>query len=184
MSIQKNITTTYNAQSTGQVERYNRTIFAALSAYVADHSRDRELYTDVLTYACNCQRHTFPNVALLKLELSNPQGPISLKRLPSCEEAQGDLKRKWKHRLQDTMTNKKRLDKSQAPYKNKYDARLRKQLKVIQENNYVYFRVEGKNTNDHKHKLAPIAEDPYKLTKFDMNAIVFEKTDHSIEKLS
>lgn len=40
MSIRNNLTTTYHPHGNGQVERYNRKIFAAIPTYVADHPRD------------------------------------------------------------------------------------------------------------------------------------------------
>ena len=50
LSIKNNFTTTYHLQTNGQVERYNRTILAALRTYVADHPKDWDLYKDALTY--------------------------------------------------------------------------------------------------------------------------------------
>ena len=49
LSIKNNFTTTYYPQAKGQIERYKRTILAALRTYVADHPNDWYLYTDALT---------------------------------------------------------------------------------------------------------------------------------------
>ena len=81
-----NFTTTYHPQANGQVERYNRTILAALRTYVADHPRDWDLYTDELTYAYNCLPHTSTDVAPFDLVLSKPPGPLALKPMPTKED--------------------------------------------------------------------------------------------------
>ena len=185
MSIENNFTTTYHPQTNGQVERYNRTILAALRTYVADHPRDWDLYTDALTYAYNCQPHTSTSVAPFELVLSKPPGPLALKPMPTTEEPRGDFKQKWKHWLQDTMLKtKERLTKAQARYKKNFDARLRKQRENITVDDYVYLRVERKDPTEHRHKLAAIAEGPYRVTKADDATVVIERPDRSVEKVS
>lgn len=42
---------------------------------------------------------------------------------------------------------------------------------------YVYPKVERRNPKEHRHKLAPVVEGPYKVRKFDNNIAVIEKTD-------
>ena len=88
-SIKNNFTTTYNPQANGQVERYNRTILAALRTNVADHRKDWDLYTDALTYAYNCLPQTLTDVTPFDLVLSKPPGPLALKPMPKKEEQQG-----------------------------------------------------------------------------------------------
>ena len=185
MSIKNNFTTTYHPQSNGQVERYNRTILAARRTYVSDHPRDWDLYTDALTYEYSCQPHTSTSVAPFDLVLSKPPGPIALKPIPSREEPTGNFKRKWKHWLVDTMKKtKERLDKAKARYEKNYDARLRNQSEVIHEDDYVFLRVERKNPKDHRHKLAPVAEGPFQVTKVDGNTVNIEKAVRSVETVS
>jgi len=185
LSIKNNFTTTYHPQANGQVERYNRTILAALRTYVADHPKDWDLYTDALTYAYNCLPHSSTDAAPFDLILSKPPGPLALKPMPTKEEPQGDFKRKWKHWLQETMhRTRTRLLKSQERYKRNYDSRLRKQVEVVKQGDYVFLRVERKNPKDHRHKLAPIAEGPFLVTKTDKNTVVIERSDRSVEKVS
>lgn len=43
------------------------------------------------------------------------------------------------------------------------------QSEVIHEDDYVYLGVERKHRKAHRHKLALIAEDPYKEPKVDSN---------------
>lgn len=97
------ITTTYHLQSNGQVECYNRTVLVALRAYVADHPSDWDLYTDTLMYEYNCQPHTSISIATFELVLFKPPGPTALKPMLLKKKAQGDIKRKSKHRLQEAM---------------------------------------------------------------------------------
>ena len=184
MSIKNNFTTTYHPQANGQVERYNRTILAALRTYVADHPRDWDLYTDALTFAYNCQPHSSTDVAPFDLVLSKPPGPLALKPMPR-EDKHPDFKRKWKHWLQETMhRTKKRLAQAQARYKRDYDRRLRRQDETIQAGDHVYLRVERKNAKDHRHKLAPVAEGPYRVSKSEGNTVVIELDDRSVERVS
>lgn len=52
---------------------------------------------------------------------------------------------------------KERLDRSLAPYKDIYYARLRKQWEVIHEDDYAYRRIKLENTKEHRIELAPTA---------------------------
>lgn len=45
------LTTTYHNQTNGQVELFNITILTALKAYISDHRRVWDLYTDAFTYS-------------------------------------------------------------------------------------------------------------------------------------
>ena len=96
LSINNNFTTTYYSQANGQVERYNRTILAALPTYMADHTKDWDFYTDALTYALtnayNFLPHTSTDVAPFNLVLYKPPGPLVLKLMPTSEEPEGDFK--------------------------------------------------------------------------------------------
>lgn len=62
-------------QKNGQIERFNRTIFAALRHYVSDHPRDWILFTDSLTYAYNSKFHENANLAPFYLVLSRRLRP-------------------------------------------------------------------------------------------------------------
>ena len=141
------------------------------------------MYTDALTYAYNCLPHSSTDAAPFDLILSKPPGPLALKQIPTKEEPQDDFKREWKHWLQETMNRTRtRLIKSQERYKRNYDSRLRKQVEVVKQGDYVFLQVERKNPKYHRHKLAPIAEGPFLVTKTDKNTVVIERSDRSVEK--
>ena len=79
MNVHNSFTTTYHPQTNGQVERYNRTIKAAIRSYLDDHPRDWDLYAPTLTYAYNCAPHSSTASAPFELVLSRPPPPLALK---------------------------------------------------------------------------------------------------------
>lgn len=76
--IRNFLTTTYHPQCNGEVERFNRTIEAALRHYIAEHAGDRDLYTDTLCYAYKTKVHTATKITPFELLLSrsSPSLPI------------------------------------------------------------------------------------------------------------
>lgn len=185
MNIENSFKTTYHPQTNGQVERYNQTILAALSTYVADHPRDWDLYTDALTFAYNCQPNTSTSTSPFDLVLSKHPGQLAIKSMPTSAEPQGDFKRKWKHWLYDEiLCTKERLQTAQTRYKKNFDRRVRRQTEDINQGDEVFLRVERNNQDDHRNKLAPVAEVPFKVTKTDEKTIVIEKPDRSVERVS
>lgn len=46
---------------------------------------------------------------------------------------------------------------------------------------YVYFRIERKNRNGHKHKLAPVVERSFKVKDAYTLVVTIEKVDRSVE---
>ena len=185
LNVKNSYTKTYHPQTNGQVERYNRTVLAALRTYVADHPRDWDLYTDALAYAYNCQPHTSTSMAPFELVLSKAPGPLALEPMPSKASTRQDFKRQWKHWLRDTLsTTKQRLDVAQARYKRNYDRRLRRQAEKIQVDDHVFLRVERKNLHDHRHKLAAVAEGPFRVKEAKDDTVVIEKPDRTVERVS
>ena len=176
---------TYHPQSNGQVERYNRKILSALRTYVADHGKDWDLYTDVLTYAYNCLPNTSTDVAPFKLVLSKPPGPLALKPMIKKEEPQGHFKRKWKYWLQETMNRTRtRLLKSQERYKRNYDARLRKQAEVVIQGDYVFLRVERKNRGTTYISYNRSQKAYSRCKKTDKITFGIQRSYRSVEKVS
>ncbi len=75
-------TTTYHPQTNGQMDRFNRKIRSAIRAYLADHPRDWDLYTDALMVAGNTQVHSTTGHRPFYLVLSRPQKTCQRKQSP------------------------------------------------------------------------------------------------------
>ncbi len=86
LGIGKLFTTSYHPLTNGQAERFNRTILNSLRSYVAEHQRDWDAYSSLVTYGYNCQIHRSTGVAPLELVLSRPSVNLSLENVPSWEE--------------------------------------------------------------------------------------------------
>jgi hypothetical protein len=84
--MSKVFTTACHPQTNGQVERYNRTILAALRAYVAKRQDDLDEYTSAVTFAYNCRVHSSLGILSFELTLSSPPLTLSLQAGPQKEE--------------------------------------------------------------------------------------------------
>ena len=119
-------TTTYHPQANGQVERFNRTIKAALRHYIGEHPKDWDLYTDVLTFAYNCQVHSSTNYAPFELVLSRPPAQLAVGAIPKVSELYAENRSDWRARLSTVIENARTsLKKAQERYKRNFDNRLR-----------------------------------------------------------
>lgn len=85
------------------------------------------------------------------------------------------------YKKDEVLVRKNRLDT-----KKNYDARLRKQSKVINEHEFVYVMVKRKYSTDHGHKLAQIDEGPCRVNKVDKTKVflIERTTNRSVEKVS
>ena len=72
LGIAKGFTTAYHPQTNGQVERYKRTILAALRAYVANRQDDWDDYTAAVTFTCNFRVNRSLGMPPFELTLSRP----------------------------------------------------------------------------------------------------------------
>ncbi len=185
LNIHNSFTTTYHPQANGQVERFNRSIKDAIRAYLDDHPRDWDLYTSALTFAYNCQPHSSTAVAPFELVLSRPPPPLALRQQPSITQSPQESRQKWKHWLERALhEGRERLKKTQERYKRNYDARLRKQRETIKANDTVYLRKERRDESEHRHKLATLAEGPFKVKSATRQTVVIERTDGTLERVS
>ena len=187
MNVHNKFTTTYHPQTNRQVERFNRTIVSAIRAYIGEHPRDWDLYTNAITYAYNCQPQESTAIAPFDLVLSNPPGPLALEAQPSQPTSAKDFKSKWKAWLEKALTETRDpLSKAQERYKRNYDRRLRRDLENIKAGDFVFLRVERKDDKETRHKLAPIADGPYlvKDVNQDAKTVVIVYDDQTVENVS
>ena len=185
LNVHNLYTTTYHAQTNGQVERYNRTIKAAIRSYLGDHPKDWDLYTPALTYAYNCQPHSSTALAPFELVLSRPPTALALQAQSRKEQTPKEARDTWKSWLKSTLqTAKGKLDQAQARYKRNYDARLRRQTEKIVPDDWVFLRVERRDEREHRHKLAAVADGPYKVNSTHGGTVVIQRPDNSVERVS
>ena len=119
--------------------------------------------------------------------LSKPPGPIAADLPPTEHENAATFREKWKTWLVKAITDTTdKLKSAQERYKRAFDKRLRKQREEIKQGDKVFLRVERKNDKDTRHKLAPIAEGPYKVKSVnnDAKTVVIEYNDRTVENVS
>lgn len=105
--------------------------------------------------------------------------------MPSGKEPKGPFKIKLKQWIHDTLEKtKERPDKPQPRYNKNYDTRPGKQAEVLRKDDHVWLRVEQKKADDHRHKLDPTNERPFKVTETEKNTVTIEKMDGSVENIS
>ena len=104
LGISNVFTSTYQPQTNGQVERYNRTILAMLRNYVNEHQDDWDRYATVLTYAYNNHVHRTTGTTPFDLVLSRPPSAFSLYHSPTSRKAQTTEQREdYLDRLEGTI---------------------------------------------------------------------------------
>ena len=105
---------TYDPQTNGQVERYNRTILAMLRNYVNEHQNDWDRYATDLTYAYNCHIHRSMDTTPFNLVLSRPPPEFSLHhsvklRAPPTAEEKNDYARRLDGAIQTAYSRLMRI---------------------------------------------------------------------------
>ena len=185
INVHNSFTTTYHPQANGQVERFNRTIKSAIRSYLSDHPMDWDLYTGALTFAYNCQPHSSTALAPFELVLSRPPPALALKTQPRISRGPIQERQRWKQWLQKALVEtKERLRRTQERYKRNYDARLRRQSETIKSNDYIYLRVERRDENETRHKLAAVADGPYRVVEATPLTVVIERPYQTVERVS
>ena len=171
-------TATYNPQTNGQTERFNRTILAALRHYTAEHPKDRDLFTDALTYGYKTQVQSSTQVAPFELVLSRKPPPLAIQAQPTIRDVgtHAKFKVKWMEWLSALMSTAKiAKKKAETRYKANFDRRLRKTAEVIVPGSRVFVRKDYTNPRtDTKHKLSPVATGPYKVIEVDDHTVLIQ----------
>jgi Integrase core domain/Chromo (CHRromatin Organisation MOdifier) domain len=164
LGISKLFTTAYHPQTNGQVERYNRTILAALRAYVAKRQDDWDDYTSAVTFAYNCRVHSSLGMPPFELTLSRPPLTLSLQAGPRKEEVTPrTAKQEFLERLKTLRIRAGgNLHQAQVRYKESFDKNVRPKNSEVKEGEEVFLRVEvtevGRN-----HKLESLVQGPYRV---------------------
>ncbi len=186
LNIRNQFTTTYHPQANGQVERFNRTLKSSIKAYLEDHPNDWDLFTGALTFAYNCQPHSATAIAPFELVLSRPPPSLAFNNQPRfSSDNPNDFANRWRAWLKKTLVEAKtKLDAAQARYKKNFDARLRRQTEKIRKEDSVFLRVERRSEKDVRHKLAAVAEGPFRVVEVKDSTVVIEKPDRSVERVS
>ena len=180
LGIKNVFTTTYNPQTNGQVERFNRTMLAVLRHYVAEHPKDWYLFTDALTYAYNTQTHSTTKLSPFELVLSRPPRALSLQAEPQLEKV-GNAKyhakwRVWLRGLMSTATVESK--KSQERYRANYDKHIRASNEDYRPGTYIFVRRDYANPRtEARHKLAPVANGPYRIVSADQDTVDIQDGD-------
>ncbi len=158
--------TTYQPQSNGQSERYNRTVQSVLRKYVADHPVDWDLQAESVTFAYNTQQHASARFAPFDLVAARPQTPIAVDGMPPDRDVTTtEVEFKCAERLDRIMRSaSEALKKAQERYEKAFDLRMRKQKDRIRVHDYFFLRRNHTCASDGSaHKLAPIADGPYEV---------------------
>ena len=184
----KNVyTTTYNPKCNGQVERFNRTILAALRHYLDDHPKDWDLFTDALTYAYNTQVHSSTNASPFELVLARKPRHLAMNVNPELEElSTGPFdKMAWLKRLRVLVeTANTELGKAQNRYKKNFDKRIKVRSDNITTGCAVFLRRDGVSPGEKQHKLSPIVDGPYRVISKDRKTCVIARSNTETERVS
>ena len=181
LKIKNVFTTTYHPQTNGQVERFNRTMLAAIRHYLGDHPRDWDEYTHALTFAYNSQVHRSTQLAPFDLVLSRSPRSLSFEAKPDMTGVpEASFREQWLKRLEILMgTASKNLEKTQQRYKRDFDRRLGVPKRQPAKDGYVFVRKDHRDPKKGEtHKLAPKASGPFRVIAVEKDTIVIEDGDN------
>ena len=167
LGVRNLFTTTYNPKANGQAERYNRTLAAALRAYVSDNQMDWDIHAPAITFAYNTQVHSTTGMRPFDLVLSRDIPSLTMEARPQEGAKEPRMVReRWLKKLQTLMrAHRVSTGKAQARYKSNFDRRLRNQTYHPEAGSYVYVRRDhtpvSADGERRSRKLAPRADGPY-----------------------
>ena len=69
-------------------------------------------------------------------------------------------------------------------YKRDYDTLLRRQRETIKKGDSIFLRVERRDENQTRHKLAAVAEGPFPVESVKGHTVVIVRPDETVERVS
>lgn len=141
-------TSAYHRQTSGQVERHNRTLLALLRIYVNDHQNDWDTCLTALIKAHNNNIFLSTDTTSFELVLSRFPPLFSLHRSASSRPAPArESKEKFLYRTDGaTQSAYGHLIRAQERYKKDFDRRIREVDQNIKVGDYVYIdRIDGRS---------------------------------------
>lgn len=175
LGIKNLFTAAYHPQTNGQAERYNRTILAALRAYVADHLDDWDRFAGALSYGYNTQVHRATGFSPLDLTVSRPPVHLAMQNVATGGHTKHRLHREqFLARLKEMMKSAgSSLRRAQARYKADFDRSVRPSAEDIHPGSLVFLRREAPTKDDpERNKLASLATGPYRVVKTSAKNLV------------
>ena len=112
-------------------------------------------------------------------EAEQPRTPCSLaiQAQPTIEQCRSTAQyhSKWMSWLDSLMsTAKSSMSKEQDRYRRNFNQCLRRDNQDIRSGSFVFVRKDYTNKNERKHKLAPIANGPYRVVNDDEHTVLIE----------
>jgi len=146
MGIRNLYTSTYDPQTNGQVERFNKTLVDMFMHYIEDHQDNWDELVSVLALAYNSRPHRTTGVAPLALVTPRRLSNFSLERMPdvmtpdpsqSVAEAKDAFLESLKALLPQVRDS---ISKTQARYKRNYGKKVRPRRVSVSNGDWVYLR--------------------------------------------
>lgn len=164
LGIRNLFTTTYHPQTNGQVERFNRTILAAIRSYTAEFPKEWDLYTDTITFAYNTYPHSTTGCPPFELVLSRPPSTLIIEQQPHRLRAEKpkEFRDRWVMWLKCLVADAKVASKGeQVRQKRNFDQHVRPVEQQLKAGVLVYVKKEGYTKAETRHKLASVVEGPF-----------------------
>ena len=180
LGIRNLFTTAYHPQTNGQVERFNRTILAALRRFTSEDQRHWDVFSNAVTFAYNTQSHSSTVFSPFELVLSRPPHPLAVEQTPAVSitgENPHQVRQRFVERIAKVVASARiKLAKSQARYKANYDKTVRtsQPLKIGQA---VFVRREQRAEDRllPSQKLKPKVDGPYEIIRVTSHTVTISR---------
>ena len=183
-------TTTYNSKANGQVERFNRTVLAALRTFIGEHPSEWDRYAPLVAYSYNTTVQSSTGLVPFELVVSNPPNPSFMDLPPPHRDENAPrFYTEWFQRLEQVVGQAKACQaRSQSRYKRNYDKKSRPigGDERITIGSFAFMRREPtqKVGKSKIHKLTPVVFGPFEITDLDDSTAVLRYPDGQVERVS